>query len=129
MTYKEVSQFIRAVSGFHDGFIKQISIYSDDWFDWRSPNDVGHIITGNLHAEIHFAQHPTLLKGTTWPAVQRYIFRQVEDVMLDFRGIHGERWPLFDVRIQKYGQGRMRLECSWEQGAYRQLFTFATMET
>jgi hypothetical protein len=120
--------FLSAVSGFHDGFIKQIAIFSDDWFDWRTPTDVGHTVTGVLRAEILFARHPTV-DGASWPAVIRCVFHQVADVRLDFRRVQGESWPLYDVRVDEAADGRLSLRCAWDSQAYQQLFTFSAMDT
>lgn len=126
-TENDAEEFLRPYHGLHDGFIKQIAIQSDDWFDWRSPKDMGHIITGTLSAEILFARHPTL-DGTVWPAMLRCVFRGVADVQIDFRSVQGEGWPLYDVRIADAGNGRLSLQCAWKENDYRQLFTFEEME-
>ncbi len=120
--------FIKAVSGFHDGFIKQIAVFSDDWFDWCTPTDVSHTLTGVLNAEILFARHPTV-DNASWPAVIRCVFRQVADVQIDFRTVQGESWPLYDVQIADGPDGRLSLQCAWQDNVHHQLFTFTEMDT
>jgi hypothetical protein len=93
-TTAEAEAALGYFNGFHDGFIRELTLRSHDRFEARGV----HRMSGRLDLDIVFA-HYNYRDGEP-PADQLVAahFREVRDVVADFPLLHGE-WAIVDVRI------------------------------
>jgi len=100
-TIEDAESILDYFNGFHDGFIKQLTLKSQDEFKaW------GHqFCTGELSLEIVFA-HYNYAAGER-PHTQRVeaSFRQVKDLSINFSGQPHE-WSILNVLVTESAQSR-----------------------
>ena len=89
-------------NGFHDGFIKEVSLRSYDSFAKEGPEitDIAHRCTGRFDAVIDTA-HYNYQSGTQpYHRVVRCQFKNVKDFYVDLRDVKSYEWPIKVVDIR-----------------------------
>jgi len=101
-------------NGFHDGFIKSLTLRSLDRFEAHGPDvtDIGHVVTGDFEAEIEFA-HYNYGQGAppTWRVGAS--LHGVRDIHIDLRRIGAAEWPIRAAEFASQDDGRFAFEVVW----------------
>jgi hypothetical protein len=145
VTAEDAASVIERFNAFHDGFIKEVSLRSRDWFSSEGPDpwDLGHNCTGAFDAVIDFAHYN--YGGTIQPLdrIVRARFVDVSDFRLDLRGVKPGDWPIQYVAIEGATRARpqggeeacFRLHITWSHfdgeawgSRSEELFTFRQAE-
>ena len=89
-------------NGFHDGFIKEVSLRSQDTFEQHGTEvtDIGHVLTGRFDAMIAIAHYNYGAGTQPYHRIVRCEFTNVKDFLLDLRNVKSEGWPIKVVEIQ-----------------------------
>lgn len=101
-TAAEAEAALRYFNGFHDGFIRELTLRSHDRFEARGV----HEMSGRLDLDILFA-HYNYRDGE--PPADQLVdarFLEVRDVVADFPLTHGE-WAIIDLRIEAVEGARL----------------------
>ena len=93
-TIEDAESILDYFNGFHDGFIKQLTLKSPDEFKaW------GHqLCTGNLNLEIIFAHYNYAAGERPHTQLLETEFRQVKDLLIDFSG-QAHEWSILNVLV------------------------------
>ncbi len=89
-------------NGFHDGFIKELSLRSHDSFEKEGPDvtDIAHHLTRRFDAVIDIA-HYNYQSGTQpYTRVVKCRFKNVNDFYVDLRDRKSYEWPIKGVEIR-----------------------------
>ncbi|MFQ5756991.1 MAG: hypothetical protein ACE5H7_13010 [Acidiferrobacterales bacterium] len=92
-------------NGFHDGFIKALSLRSHDYFEQQGAavTDIAHALTGHFDVVIDIA-HYNYAQGTQpYDRIIRCHFKDVKAFCFDLRDVSSHEWPIKVVEI-KLGQ-------------------------
>lgn len=87
-------------NGFHDGFIRRLSLVSHDSFEDRDT----HVTTGLLDLEILFAHSNYRAGAPPFDQLVRARFSQVRGLHMSFTGEPTD-WPIINVHIEVEGPG------------------------
>ena len=95
-TIEDAESILDYFNGFHDGFIKQCILKSQDEFKaW------GHqLCTGNLSLEIIFAHYNYAAGERPHTQLVEAEFRKVKDVVINFSG-QAYEWSIMNVMVTK----------------------------
>lgn len=95
-TFEDAESILDYFNGFHDGFIKQLILKSQDEFkEW------GHqLCTGNLSLEIIFAHYNYATGTRPHTQIIEARFDKVKDLSIKFSGKSHE-WSIINVLITK----------------------------
>jgi hypothetical protein len=93
-TIEDAESILDYFNGFHDGFIKQLTLKSSDEFkDW------GHqLCTGDLSLEIVFAHYNYAAGERPHTQLVEAEFRQVKNLSIDFSG-QAHEWSILNVLV------------------------------
>jgi hypothetical protein len=92
---EEATAAVEYFNGFHDGFIRRLSLTSHDTFEDRDT----HVITGLLDLEILFA-HSNYREG--FPPFDQLVearFAGVRDLRMNFTGLPAD-WPIINFHLE-----------------------------
>ena len=100
-TESDAREILDQFNGFHDGFIKQLSLRSHDSFEKHGPDetDITHRLTGNFDAVIQIA-HYNYSGLQPLDRVVKCYFKRVRDFCLDLREFMSYEWNIRYVEIQ-----------------------------
>ena len=100
-TEGEAREILDQFNGFHDGFIKQISLRSHDSFEKHGPGEteITHRLTGTFDAVIQIA-HYNYNGIQPLDRVIQCSFKGVRDFCLDLRELLSYEWNIKSVDIQ-----------------------------
>ena len=95
-TIKDAESILDYFNGFHDGFIKQLTLKSQDEFkDW------GHqLCTGELSLEIVFAHYNYAAGERPHTQLVEAEFRQVKELSINFSG-QSHEWSILNVLVRE----------------------------
>ncbi len=93
---KQAQAVLNYFNGFHDGFIKQLALKSQDKFEERGVQ----LCSGNLDLEITFAHYNYEADRRPYDQVIKARFFQVRDLSIDFSGKSYE-WSILDLSISQ----------------------------
>ena len=100
-TIEDAELILDYFNGFHDGFIKQLTLKSSDEFkDW------GHqLCTGDLSLEIIFAHYNYAAGERPHTQLIEAEFRQVKDLSINFSG-QAHEWSILNVLVTESARTR-----------------------
>jgi len=101
-TETDATNILDHFNGFHDGFIKELSLHSYDFFEREGPEvtDIAHRCTGRFDVVIDIA-HYNYQRGTQpHDRVVRCLFRGVKDFYWDLREVKSYESPIKFVDIR-----------------------------
>ena len=95
-THEDAESILDYFNGFHDGFIKQLTLKSQDEF-----KDRGHqLCTGDLRLEITFAHYNYAADTRPHSQIIQARFDKVKDLSINFSGKSHE-WSIIGLTITK----------------------------
>ena len=100
-TESDAREILDQFNGFHDGFIKQLSLRSHDSFEKHGPGEteITHRLTGTFDAVIQIA-HYNYSGLQPLDRVVKCSFKKVRDFCLDLRELMSFEWNIKSVKIQ-----------------------------
>jgi len=101
-TLEDVESILEYFNGFHDGFIKQLTLKSQDEF-----KDRGHqLCTGDLSLDITFAHYNYATDTRPHTQLIEARFDRVKDLSINFSGKSHE-WSIINLLITKASRTRI----------------------
>jgi hypothetical protein len=120
-TENDAREILDQFNGFHDGFIKQLSLRSHDSFEKHGPGEteITHRCTGTFDAVIQIA-HYNYSGLQPLDRVIQCSFKGVRDFCMDLRELKSYEWNIKSVDIQPLrssddGKEGFSLVLSWSK--------------
>ena len=126
-------------NGFHDGFIRSLTLRSGDRFVAYGPSvtEIGHEISGELSVEFEIAHYNYDQGRQAYDRVVRARFFDVAQFHLDLRPVKAVEWPITSLEFHPEPEEPLRFRLVLTLGRFENdewstrqfdLFTFSRAE-
>src|SRR5215470_3098824 len=92
---EQAAAVVEYFNGFHDGFIRRLSLISHDTFEDRDT----HVTTGLLDLEILFAHSNYRAGEPPFDQLVQARFSRVRDLRMNFTGQPTD-WPIINIHLE-----------------------------